>query len=206
MRNSTRGFSLIELLIVLAVIGYLAVMAESSFAKWIADAQVRTAAETMANDMRRAQAESIRLSRQVAFVLSSNDPQSASLSLASSGAKYWSAWSLPLLTTDETTPTLLFLYSIKNTNASVAGYVDASAASVLCFNSVGRLVSSSATISGATVTCTAPATKDYFAVTNSGGSRFSGGTASLRVQAFLGGQIRMCDNNKSLSSSNPDGC
>jgi type IV fimbrial biogenesis protein FimT len=78
--------------------------------------------------------------------------------------------------------------------------VSVNGAALTCFNSTGRQVSNTAT--GLGVDCTAPAsatTPSAFNVTKTGADR------SLRVQVYLGGQIRMCDINKSISSS-PDGC
>ena len=72
---------------------------------------------------------------------------------------------------------------------------------LLCFNSIGRPVANSATGLGQTcsapASATAPTTYDLASPSAS---------KALRVQVFLGGQVRLCDPSRSLSTSAPDGC
>jgi type IV fimbrial biogenesis protein FimT len=63
------GFSLIELLIGLAIAGTLLVMAAPNFATWSADGQIRAAAESIVSGMRYAQAEAVKRNAPVEFVL-----------------------------------------------------------------------------------------------------------------------------------------
>ena len=65
----TRGFSLIELMIGLAIAATLLVLAAPNFATWSADGQIRAAAESIVSGMRYAQTEAIRRNDQVEFVL-----------------------------------------------------------------------------------------------------------------------------------------
>src|SRR5205823_3812327 len=68
---------------------------------------------------------------------------------------------------------------------------------LVCFNSVGRQVANSATGLGAD--CGAPGDVAY-TVSRSGAER------KLQVQVSSAGRARMCDPDKTLSSSTPDGC
>jgi type IV fimbrial biogenesis protein FimT len=58
--NSQRGFSLIELVIVIAIAGVLAALAIPAFTTMIANSRVRNAAEGMLNGMQIARAEAVR--------------------------------------------------------------------------------------------------------------------------------------------------
>ena len=65
----SRGFTLIELMIALAVAASLLVLAAPSYAVWVADAQIRAAAESIVSGLRYAQAEAIKRNEPVEFVL-----------------------------------------------------------------------------------------------------------------------------------------
>ena len=68
MRASrNQGFSLLELMIVLAVMGVLSVLAIPSFVDWIQNGKSRTVAESIQNGLRYAQGEAARLSRLTTF-------------------------------------------------------------------------------------------------------------------------------------------
>ena len=69
------GFTLIELMIGLAIGAILLVLALPGYSTWIADAQIRNAAESIASGLRYAQAEAIRQNSTVQFVL---DPTAGS--------------------------------------------------------------------------------------------------------------------------------
>lgn len=199
-----RGFTLIELAIVILIIGILVTLGMPSFSIWMANSRVRAVAESLQNDLRQAQAEAVRRNRQVAFVLTNNANPSAATVAAVTPAKNWSVRALPLLNSDEggsdtagTTTFILGNAGTANSDVAVAGD-----SAVVCFNSVGRLVTSVTTIADAGgASCTAPTTNTplYFRVQNATGDR------PLWVQVYLGGQLRMCDPNKTLPSQ-PDGC
>ncbi|MBS0319207.1 MAG: GspH/FimT family pseudopilin [Proteobacteria bacterium] len=67
----TRGFSLIELLIGLSIFAFLAMLAVPMYAEFLANTQVRTAAESVLSGVRLAQAEAVRRSVPVRFELES---------------------------------------------------------------------------------------------------------------------------------------
>ncbi len=70
-----RGFTLIELMIGLAIAATLLVLAAPNFATWSADGQIRAAAESVVSGMRYAQMEAIKRNVPVEFVL---DPTTGS--------------------------------------------------------------------------------------------------------------------------------
>ena len=63
------GFTLIELMIAVAIAATLLLLAAPNFATWNADAQIRAAAESIVSGMRYAQAEAVRRNEPIEFVL-----------------------------------------------------------------------------------------------------------------------------------------
>ena len=203
LTHRLRGFSLIELAVVLVIVSILAMLAAPGLGTWSANAQVRATAESLKNDLRQAQAESIRRNRQVALILTNSVPGSATIA-AGTTAGNWDIRVLPLLnsaeganTTSGTTTFIKGKTQIASSGMTVTGDVSA-----ICFNSVGRLASSTAAIADAGgATCAAPTSTNprYFRVQNTRTDR------PLWIQVYLGGQVRMCDPNKTLPTS-PDAC
>ncbi len=75
MTHRMRGFSLIELMVAMSIGVLLIVLALPSYSSWLADNQVRAAAQSIAGGMRLAYAEAIKGNHQVEFVL---DPTTGS--------------------------------------------------------------------------------------------------------------------------------
>lgn len=71
-RRRLRGLSLIELLVVVAIVTVLAAVGIPSFNEWIQNTQIRTAAESIASGLQNARAEAIRRSTPVEFTLTGN--------------------------------------------------------------------------------------------------------------------------------------
>ncbi len=69
-----RGFTLIELMISLAILGFLLVLGIPNFMTWLADSQISNAAESIAGGLRYAQAQAVNQNQPVRFVL---DPTTA---------------------------------------------------------------------------------------------------------------------------------
>ena len=63
------GVTLIELLVALAIAALLVSLAIPSYTLWISDAQIRSAAESVAGGLRYAQGEAIKRNSQVEFVI-----------------------------------------------------------------------------------------------------------------------------------------
>lgn len=189
-----RGFSLIELMVTLSLLAVLLAAGAPSFGTWIANANVRSAAESIQNGLRLAQTEAVRRNRQVAFVLTNGTP-----AWDATPVDDGTGWFIRVIpATGETADAQFFVQG--NTYARQnAVSIDGPAAT--CFNSVGRQVSNDSTGLGAD--CTAPA--DATEVTEYAVSRASGADRRMRVQVYLGGQVRMCDPDKDRSTQ-PDGC
>jgi type IV fimbrial biogenesis protein FimT len=69
LRMRTGGFTMVELLIGLAIAALLIVLALPSYSTWIADSQIRNASESIAGGMRYAQSQAVARNSAVAFVL-----------------------------------------------------------------------------------------------------------------------------------------
>ena len=79
-----RGFTLVELMVTLAVLAVLIGIALPSFSSWLRNIEIRNAAESVLNGVQRARAEAVGRNASVAFVLSENS--SWAINLVSTGA------------------------------------------------------------------------------------------------------------------------
>lgn len=193
LRARRGGFTLVELVVTIALLAVLLGLAAPSFTTWTRNSQVRTVSDALQNGARLAQTEALRRSRQVVFFLTNTATCTTSTAPASNGA-FWAIRTVPL-TVGETAEV------VQCGNLSDrAGGVDISGPTAICFNSLGRQVANAAPGIG-TTTCT---------LASSGVSTYniSGVRAdrALRVLVSVGGQVRQCDPARSLSSTDPDGC
>jgi type IV fimbrial biogenesis protein FimT len=201
-RNETRwrspGFTLIELITVLVVASVLMALAVPSFTTWIGNSKVRSVAESLQNAIRAAQTEALRRGRQTAFILTNAAP-AANATPNASGAN-WYIQVLPLFASDTIANPCVEGGSLgsKVSGVTIKGGPPTLA---LCFNSMGRLVNNTTTIASTGATCAVPANPPVtYSVTSARADR------TLNVQVQTGGQVRMCDASRTLSTTNPDGC
>lgn len=73
------GFTLIELMVTIAILGLLLISAAPSYTQWIANTKVRTTAEAIQNGLMLAKAEAVRTNSKVQFVLTNSDPIAANV-------------------------------------------------------------------------------------------------------------------------------
>jgi type IV fimbrial biogenesis protein FimT len=66
------GFSLVEMMIAVAIIGILAAFAMPGYQDWIQNTRIRTAAESILNGIQRARAEALMRNTNVIFTLGAN--------------------------------------------------------------------------------------------------------------------------------------
>jgi len=195
MRSNHLGFTLIELMVTLTVLALLILLAVPDMATWAKNAKVRSVAESLQNDLRAAQMESVKRSARTVFALTNATP--ALLATPTATGQKWYVQTLPLTGSDQKTGEMV----LSSSAAAQNGVSISADGGFICFNSVGRL--SNATATGFTGSCAVganAATPVKYAVSMTGADR------PLNVMVSLGGKIRICDPNKTLSSSQPDGC
>ena len=201
---SSRGFTLVELMVVITIIGILMLIGVPEFRTWQANAQIRSVAEALQNDLRQTRAEAVRRNRQVALVLTDDTPVGNAEFDAKSAARNWVVLSLPLLDGDEgdneTSGSTGFVTNYAQGNDSKVQVTGSRKA--ICFNSVGRLTARDRIGNAKGESCTAAAFD--FDVKRTDFANDNTNIRRLRIQVRPGGQVRMCDVQK--TSPAPDAC
>lgn len=187
------GFTLIELMVTIALLTVLFGLAVPAFSEWIRNTRVRTASDALQNGVRTAQSEALRRNRQVVFFLTNAQP-AAGVAAAANGRN----WALQTVARfDDAAPEFIQGGALADSASGVA----IAGPTALCFNSNGRLVTN-ASDTGPTGTGVTNATCN---AANASFDLTLPDARALRVTVSLGGQVRMCDPLRSIATS-PDGC
>ena len=186
-RKHARGFSLLELMVVLTLVAVLAVLAMPSMSEWMKNQRIRGTAEALVSGLQTARSEAIRRNRPASFWLVSDLTAGCALSSASgtwvvslnlpAGAcnAAPSAADAPLLVTSHAPQDILDVKALDK---------DGSAASQVRFDGYGRIPGGSSPIARIDVRDPVDAAKvDVTTHTY----------RSLRVQVQGTGAIRLCD-------------
>lgn len=190
-----RGFTLLELLVTIAIAALLGAAAAPSISGWAANGRVRSVAEQLQNDVRLAQAEAVRRSRQTVLALTSGTPAWNASPSANGGN--WYVRAQPLASSDETASSSSLVtvnLSAKNFGVSITG------PALTCFGSLGQRLSVSSDDTGLSTACTTTNNPEVYTVSHANANR------SLKVLVYLGGRVFMCDAAKTQSDTDPDGC
>lgn len=176
------GFTLIEMMIVVVIVAILTVIGLPSVAEWLENSRTRSVAESVQNGIRFAQSESARVSRFTKFVPSNSG----------------SGWSVKVVQlSGSSSPIDTMTNTVLQTSpAGNLDFVSISPPTVLEFNDLGRVYYSSSEAG----TYAPVGTDISYTVTNLKGPR------KLTIKVSAAGKIRMCDPDKTLSSTTPDGC
>ncbi|MBN8463404.1 MAG: GspH/FimT family pseudopilin [Dechloromonas sp.] len=175
MRHS--GFSLIELMIVLAIVGIGLLVGLPSYANWVANSRIRNAAESIQNGLQLARSEAVRRNARVSFVVAAD-----------------SGWTVGCVAVTAECPAVIQSRAASegSTGATVVE-TNSGTANTVFFNSFGASV----TAAGAA----GPARVD---VDVDSATLAAADSRNLRVSVFSGGAVRMCDPN--LGGADPRRC
>lgn len=193
-RRHGRGFTLVEMIVVVAIMALLAALAMPSMLGWVRNNKIRTVSDSLQNGLRMAQAEATRRSRQVVFSLTDDTPNSTSYTAKASGSN----WAISTVVPADSDVTAAFVEA--GILRDVGSNVVISGPKSICFSSIGRLVQNTAP--GPTGANCAAAAAQYDIKMSDDAT----GDRPLRVTVALGGQVRMCDPLRTLSATQPDGC
>lgn len=176
-----RGFSLIEVMIAVALIGVLAAAGLPSFKEFMQNSKIRSTAGTFYAGVQAARAEAIRRNVAVQFVLTTDDPTDANKNTTnlSTNAANW------LVRTADPAIPGAFLYIMGKSAAEGAGgsqtvQVDGGGTTTITFTPFGG-------------TTLAAATTLSFTNPTGGACATAGPMRCMNVAVSVGGQVRMCD-------------
>ena len=181
--NAQRGFSLIELLVGIVILGVLMAMAVPRFSDWLRNARIRTSAEAIQNGLQLARAEAVRRNATVRFQLVNTIDDTCALDTA---GPHWvvsmdnPAGQCASAPSDTAAPRII---QVRNRAEGSIQTLVAAGQSALVFNGLGRLTP----VPAANVAIDVSSTTGGTCVASGGSVR------CLRVLVSVGGQIRMCD-------------
>jgi type IV fimbrial biogenesis protein FimT len=186
--NIVRGFSLIELMVVLVVLGILAIAVIPSLQIFFVNSRIRNAAESFQNGLRLAQGEAVKRNAQVDFVMTTADQFTSNATngspTASTAGTLWVA----------RVPASTFISGKTTTENSATSTVTATMpvgcaafTGVISFNGLGRTL----------LPCNLSLAFDDSASSDSA-------KRPLTVLVSPGGKVRMC--NPLFAAGDPQAC
>lgn len=199
-RRPTAGFTLVELIIGLAVLALLAMLGAPSFATWMQNVQIRTATESLLNGLQNARAQAVRRNTVARFQLLTTLTSSCALSTAGPN------W---LISLDSAVGSCNSTNMADDANPVAPRIVQARPASDGSRNAVLAASDSSINFNGLGRVTPVPAGDFTINVTNPTGgacAAVGGPMTCLRIVVSPSGQIRMCNPNPSLSATDPQKC
>jgi type IV fimbrial biogenesis protein FimT len=191
-----RGFTLIELMVGVAIIAILFTMAAPSFSAMVQNAKIRTTADAILNGLQLARAEGVKRNTPVRLQLT--DTLDNTCQLVTNTSNWVISLSNPagLCATapTSTNPANPFIIQSRPSAEGSTNVIVAADQSTFTFNGLGRLIPT-------------PAGNLNIDISNSTGGlcvAAGGPMRCMRISVTTGGQIKMC--NPALPATNPQGC
>ncbi|MGC2049057.1 MAG: GspH/FimT family pseudopilin [Gallionella sp.] len=181
-----QGFSLIELLITIAIFSITLTFGVSSYRTWVQNTQIRNAAETIQNGIQRTRAEAVTRTVNIEFVLGATYPWKMQLP----GNAFKCPPEPGFDPAVDIVGTTLLECSTTEGSKNATATVTPAGATTLTFSSLGTVVPAADTLTQVDLDSS---------VLDAGDSR------NLTVMIGLGGIVRMCDPNLA-HGSNPQAC
>ena len=178
--RASHGFSLIELMVAMAIFGLLMAAAVPNLTAWISNARVRTTAESIQNGLMLAKAEAVRRNVKVEFIVTSSAPTVANINTITA-ATTGSNW-------------LVRVYRASGVYTA-PDFIQGRSSAESGNNTTVTAGQSSFVFSGMARLSPIPAGTVNVNVSGTGASR------PLRIAVTQGAAIRMCDPALSIASS-----
>lgn len=182
--RSSAGFTLIELVITIAILGLLLMQAVPSYQEWIANTRVRTSTDAIQNGLMLAKAEALRRNAKVQLAFTSTEPTAANVNA--------------IVTSTTGTSWVARIYHSTNVYTS-ADFIQGRGASDGGNNTTVTAGQSTLVFTGIGTLSPVPAADVAINVSGTGATR------PLRITVSRAGAIRMCDPGLSIATS-PMGC
>lgn len=198
--KTSRGVTLIELMVGLTIMAFLLLSGAPSLTEWIRNSQIRSAAESIMTGLHHARTEAVKRNGSARFQLTSSLENDCALS---NSGRNWVV-NLTASTTPEgncanaTSDTVAPQMVQKSVASTSTGITVAASQSVVSFNGLGQ--QTPATNPATTIgTVTIDVTSSSGACLGTDGS---GSYRCLRIVVSPAGQARMCDPSMGSTSSN----
>lgn len=180
--RGNRGFTLIELAIVVAIIAIVLTFGLPGFAEWSQNTQIRATAESIQSGLQTARYEAVRRNMRIEFRLSGN--------IGDEGATGWSIWTVSPSAQIQSKPDREGSYRIvvttPNTNATER----------ITFDGTGRTPAGVLTNADGTA----------FLTTINITSAAVSSPRNLRLLISSGGMVQMCDPDPAIATGDPRKC
>lgn len=206
MKPTARGFSLIELIVVLAVLAILLAAGASNFSVWMTNSRIRTTAESIQNGLQMARAEAVRRNTPIRFQFVDNFTATCTLSVIVSNwivsfddpTSVGGCDAAPLneafaVSDSANNPAPRIIQSRAATEGG-RNTVIAADQSTIVFNGLGRVTPVPAVV---------PVDINVSPVAAAGDCTSQ---RCLRVRVTAAGQIRMCDPALDVAGNDPQRC
>lgn len=205
-KSAQRGVTLVELIVVMAIVAMLAVMSAPTFTGWMLNARIRTTAEAIQSGIQLAKAEAVARNARVRFQLTSSLDNTCVVSPtglnwvvnmdpnANAAEVEGLCDAAPMIEIAGAAPVAPFILQTRPAAAGSGNSQVAATAATVVFNGLGRPVP-------------APAGNITIAVTNPAAgtcTSVGGEVTCLSIVVTPAGQIRMC--NPAFPANDPQGC